>query len=711
MKNSTFSKRIGAFLLAGLLLFVFNAPIINADETKKPELRLVSNDMTSFDAGEKCKLQVELTNISNYSAYNLMAELVPASEDAKIFKEKPSTVDIYEVGANRTKSFEIPFELRIQAPEKDYTMNLKLNYSNDDGDSFQSEIPVYIYVRNSKSEAVLVVADSSVDTEKVSSAKPSKLKIKIANKGDFTAKNVKVEGMNFDPKGVFLVDDSNIKKLSSIGVNKSKTAEFNVQSTEDLESDYELMLKITYNDSLGQTLTKEAKVLVPCSDIKKKTKITDIDMEFSQEEYYMDSDKKREIKLTLTNKGDTKIEDLKLQLSAESGIIFLSKYLDLIDEIKAGESKEFTYKIVLSDSKSKGSYPITARLMPVKEEGSESKIQICSAISENDGSEEKGGKKPKIIIADYSYGKDKIIAGKEFELSIFLKNTSLSTGVRNCKVTYSSESEIFIPIDAANSFFIESISPGETIEKKIKLTSPSDAQAKMYKMSFSAEYEDFEGNSYDEKGNPYKSDESIVLNLSQQIRLEVPEFKVQPFAMMGEGIPLDVEFYNMGKAPLYNMMVKFEGNFDCDMPNYFVGNFEASRSDMYSAKITPIEEGSQKGKLIFEFEDERGTKQSIEKEFTIDVEAMPEGGGGKMEDGFVEPDFDKEGMIPDEDIDMEFDENGNPIPASKGLSTTWMIVIGVVALIVIIIVLKVVLKKKKKKKLEKLLLETDDESK
>ncbi len=702
MKIKTFAKRFNAILLAATMLFLISAPVLNADSTKEPILSILTNNIGDFEAGKKYDAKITLRNASPYGAYDLRLELIPEEQDKNIFKENIYIKDSSSVTGRNKRIIKIPFELREEALSGTHNMILRLKYRNTDKDWYTKDIPVNMYIKNNKSPANVLILDSKFENGIVDSSM-SKMEIKVGNKGDFEARNVTLELKNFDPKGVFLSADTNIRKIDNLAKDRAKTFSFNIEANPDLDQDYELQALISYSDTLGRKFTKEAKILVPCSESQKQSKLSKLDIKFSEEEYKMISDKKKEIKLSLTNNSTGSMKNLKLELSANGGIVFMSKYIDIIDEIKAGETKEFTYKVVLSDPSSKGAFPIMATVKSGDSENASSKMEITSAIADNVS----GGKKPKIIIADYSADSEKIIAGKEFELSIFMKNTSSTTGVKNCKVIFASESEVFIPIDAANSFFIERIAPGQTVEKKIKLISKSDAQAKRYKMNFSAEYEDDAGKSYDEKGNPFKSEESVVLNLSQEIRLEIPEFKIQPMAMTGENISLDIEFYNMGKAPLYNMMVKFEGDFECDIPNYFVGNFEASRTDMYSAKITAMEGGEKKGKLIFEFEDEMGNKQSVEKEFTINVEAMPEGGMAKDGD-FMNPDFEKDGM-PDEEMNMEFDENGMPIEKSQGLSTTWIIIIAVAGAVVVLIIWRVVSKKRKKKALEKLLLESDDE--
>ncbi len=679
-------------------------------EIYQPKLELIDGaKIGEVSAGKKQKVYVALRNISRYSAHNIDLELKVDPKHERLFNTKNFRRNIGTIRRNREEELAFTFELNSAAPAGTYEMILRATYENSDGNVFTQDYPVYMYVENKNVKPMLELIKTDFEGNWVDSDTASRMKINVINNGNLFAKNVELKLEGLDPKTVFLENDSSFRKVTAIKPNDSKSFEYMLKANPTVEQDTELNLVITYYDEVDNKYEVSQKILVPCSASAGLGKMSIVDMKFSQEEYALYGDDVSTIKLNLKNNSDKDLKNLKLELSSDGSIVFMSNYINLIENLKAGDTMEFSYNVASASPESEGNHSITAKLGAASansEDNSKVKMQIAGVTCYKKGG--KGaGKKPKIIISDYSFSGKKIVAGKEFELKLQVKNTSQSMGVKNVKVTHSSEDEVFIPIDAANSFFIDYIPPNSVVEKTIKLTSKPDAAAKMYKIDFKAEYEDDSGNSYDEKGNPYVSEEAIVLNLTQEIRLEIPDLKIDEFAMVGDGVQVETEFYNMGKAPLYNMMVKLEGDFDTDVSNYFVGNFEASRSDMFSAKITPIQAGELKGKLIFEFEDESGNKDRVVKEFKITVEdGAPEMGG--MVDG--EAGLDE--FNPDEMGDMEdveFDENGNPIDKSSWLSLASLIRI-IITLIIVVIVVIVILQKRKKKKLEAFLLESDDET-
>lgn len=730
MKKFYLIKTVLAVLLVGLMC-IGGIPVhVYADDTPpesnpledksstkihKPEFQLKRNSqLGSFQAGKNSDLSLPIRNISNHSAYNIKLELVPKKEDEKIFSSREFVIRNVTIRPGNEYTFELPFTINEAAAQAVYDMDIKLTFSNVHKDVFEQVIPVSMYVENKKLAPAISVLSTKIEREFVDSKTPQTLTVEVKNVGQLRARNISMSLEGFDQKTLYLVDDVNIRKISDLAPGMTQTLSFNVITREDTKDNVELSAVFKYVDLMEKPQERTDKFLVPC--VEKKENNNDIygskiQMKFSAAEYTIHGEGETTANLTIKNNTEKELKNLKLSLAAENGVRIMSKYVDLIDVIKVGETKSFSYKLKSADANNEGSFPITATLVFDETDSSpktdkpevkepKSLIQVAGVTcykKPNKEDEEKGGKKPKIIIADYKYTGEKILAGKPFDLNIVIKNTSAAIGVKNVKITFSSETEVFIPIDAANSFYIEEIAPGASVNKTIHLTSKPDAEAKMYKMTFVGEYEDQNGKSYDEKGNPFKSEESIALNLNQQIRLEIPDVKVPDMGYVGQGVNIDAEFYNMGKAKLYNLIVKLEGEgFSSETTNYFVGNFEASKSDTFSTSIIPESSGELKGKLIFSFEDERGNKEELVKDFSLMVsDESPE---IKDEMG---------GMTGPDGKNMEFDENGNPIEPSENSEFPWVIV-GIVAGIILIVAAVIFVKKRKKKKLEKILSENEE---
>jgi len=70
-------------------------------------------------------------------------------------------------------------------------------------------------------------------------------------------------------------------------------------------------------------------------------------------------------------------------------------------------------------------------------------------------------------------------------------------------------------------------------------------------------------------------------------------------AVVGQPVSVNLNFYNMGKSTLNNLMVRCKGDFELQPGSeYFAGNFEPGRSDYYEAYIVPNKEGQVKEALF-----------------------------------------------------------------------------------------------------------------
>lgn len=719
--NKRLSVLKRAFSLAMALVFVFglamsafaekpddDGGISNQPDPNKlvPELILKNgSDLGTFSAGKSSLFQFELKNISNLTADKVQIELVPSKEDIKLFEESDLIRRGITIRSGQSYIAELPFKLNDAIEQKSYDLTLKLTFSNLYNKTFTKEIPVYFYVENQSLSPNVGIINVKTERDMVDEKNPQKLSLTVSNGGDLRAKKIVLTLNGLSPKTVNLYNDLNMRKLDTLSKNMKQEVSFNIIGAPDQEKDAELEVKITYVDDINKQYERTQTIVLKTTKNKEEAgKVSDVELKFSKDNYEIFGERKSSASLTIENKGTKTLKNLELRLSAEGGVKFMSKYLDIIKEIKPGEKKSFNYLIASADPAQEGNFPVTATLKMGEGETASQVIQVTGVTCYKKEDEKKGGKKPKIIIADYSYNADKIIAGKEFLLTLIFKNTSQNIGVKNAKFTFTSDDGMFTPIDSANSFFIDSIAPEGTASVTIKLKTKPEAAVKMYNMTFSGEYEDFNGISYDEKGNPYKSEELISLNVRQEARLQIPEFKLPQDAFVGMPINFDIEFYNLGKASLYNTVAKIEGeDFDKDPAEYFAGNFEAAKSDLFSTKLTPLKAGELKGRVIFKFEDEAGNPSEVVKEFTIMVS---EGGGelGPKDNMMIPPGgSDEMGNMP------EFDENGNPIEPGGGLNPLMIGGIVVCAFVVLLIAYKII-KKRRMKALEAKLLEEDDEN-
>lgn len=245
----------------------------------------------------------------------------------------------------------------------------------------------------------------------------------------------------------------------------------------------------------------------------------------------------------------------------------------------------------------------------------------------------KGGK-PKLIVDNYTISPNPVKAGEDFDLNLSFYNTNKKKAVRNIKIVINSSGgttvgtgeeggenpggatpsltgSVFMPVNSSNTFYIESIGAGKRASKNLKLTTPHSVTPNTYELNVRLEYDDSEN-------NELISEEALGINVYQEAKIQLGTIN---FMDPEVGMPSDfsVEFYNTGKSPIHNLMIKMSGNFDVEGDTYYVGNFEPGSTESFSAPIIATEAGEVKGKLIISYEDSTGKPHEFEQEFSANA--------------------------------------------------------------------------------------------
>ena len=299
----------------------------------------------------------------------------------------------------------------------------------------------------------------------------------------------------------------------------------------------------------------------------------------------------------------------------------------MVDTLANGESKKFEFTLFATSDAITKNYPVAINIEygePQADAAAKASISQYVGVFVENGN---GKSVPRIILDKYSYMPDDIKSGDEFTLKMSYLNTSRMVNISNIKVTISSDDGTFTPVNSSNTFYIDNLSCKNNIEKVMTLKAKPGSEAKAYALSVTFDYEDGRGNQYNTK-------ETISIPLQQPSRFMTGDVNVPSEAYTGQPGTVSIEFYNMGKVTLYNLMVKAEGDFQAQGARYFVGNFESGKSDSFEFQVIPNAAGEMKGKIIFSYEDVSGKAYEAIKDFSVNVVDMPQ---ENMNPGGTEP--------------------------------------------------------------------------
>ena len=656
----------------------------STDTTKYMPLLGIKSDykISTFIGGQNAKLSIPVENTSKYSAKNI--DVTIDLKDGPFTSKNNLTYKIDRIASNKIENVIFDLEISKLAINKTYIIPVTIQGWNSFGDKIDTINATYkVKIINSNIEPKVSVFDYEIRGNVTDGSEA--IIIDLKNFGSMNATDVNITLEGFDKDGIRLYKDTQTKKVSNISGGKTKKVYFGITSDKSIKSGiYELTGKISYFDEEGNSYNVDSPIYLNLNGVNESDMNLSInDLKYNSE---INTGNDLDISFNVENKGLVNFEKVEISLVYPNQMISKTPKKIILNDFKMNDIEKCDFKILVNEKTASDNYDFFIKVNGYLDKSDE----VANYTFDNyfgvfvKGASEKG--RPKLIVDNYFFDGDNVLAGKEFPLTLFIKNTSDVQTVKNIKVSIQSSENVFMPVNTSSSFFIDEILTNTTVEKTIILKTTPDANVKTYNLSIKMQYEDSEGNAYDSEGNLLSETDDLSISVLQPIRLETSDITMPFEFYIGTAANLEVEFYNMGRSAMSNMMIKTEGDFDIQNGSYFKGDFQPGGSDYFSTTIIPSKEGLSEGKIIFSFEDAVGNITEIEKEFEINAMAAQE---------FNEGDFNNNSEgFPDEFNQGQIEEKSK-LP---------FIIIGI---LVGIIALTIILKNRKKRKLKKL-MEFDD---
>lgn len=642
----------------------------------KPDFRILDEIKSEQEKDGKFKIKVPIKNIGSYIAKNITVTLLSDSDNFP-FMLSGGNLSYHMAELRSQSEEEITLDLMVKpnARTDTYPLTLEFRYYNSHGDYFTSTENMFIAVENTKKEPTLIIKDVKFNPSQPNGGDKVKASFKFENTGNLDAKNIKATLKGFNENGI-IPEFTGVKHINSIKGGKEAVIDFGLIISENITvENYPIEVLLEYQDDFGESYTENYTYYVPVSKNSNAASMK-IDQIISPRGSVA-VEKDFNIGFDVVNDGSSEVSDIKVSIITGSEIICKSQNTMVIDSIEPGGAMRVEHELYALSNATTKNYPIEINVEYQNGEERQSITRYIGVLVENDTDDEKDSTKistPRLIIDQYSVSTGEAVAGQSFEVNLGILNTHRNITVSNIGVSIGAEDGVFIPsAGGGSSIYIGEISPGERVERSVAFDVKFDADPKSYSLKIDFEYED-------EKQNQHTISESISIPVVQEHRLETSDIVIPPFAQIGQSIPVTLDFYNMGRSTLYNVMVKCEGNFDIQDANYFAGNFDSGRSDYYEAYIIPIEAGETKGSVIFTFEDSMGKSIEVKKEFEFFTEEMMD-----MGEDF---NFNENGMINEEGM-MGMGKGGG------GITTLLMIAVALITVATVVIIILVRKKRKK----------------
>ncbi len=655
----------------------------NADPSDfKPRLEITnSSNIPTIKAGSTQKVTYPIKNNSIYQARNIdvTLKMVDETKAPLVLDNFSLRQSIDYINGNETK--EVSFDLSVlsSAPAGLYAFKLNYDFENAYNIPISTSETVYVRVSNDNASPKLNVDNVSV-RQNTGSSDAILLDISLKNLGKASAKDIKITLQGLKSGGFTTDNSTDVKYVDQIGGGANQVVTYRLlMPASGAAGSNELTVKMDYSDLNGNSLSEQNQIFVPAGEGEGSRPEISFEKIVSPQSALGTGDDFT-VGFDLRNNSGAVARNVKVSLTADAALVVKSMNPIYVDKLGANSSKNVSFKLFAADDAVTKNYPVAINVEYEDVFGAKyTATQYIGAYIEGSGSSKSV---PRIIIDNYSMDPFPVNAGEDFKLKMSFLNTSRAIDVSNIKVTVSSDDGTFTPTDSGNTFFIEGIPSKQNVERELLLHVKPDAEQKSYMLTVDFEYED-------SKGNPFTAKETMSVRVLQNPRLTTGDLNLAPEAFVGQPVQFYLDFYNMGKSTLYNLMVKLEGDFDGQNLSYYVGNFESGRTDFFDVSAMPKAVGQQKGSVLFTFEDANGKKTEIRKEFALNVSEMaPQGpmDGNGMPVG-------KDGMV--------IGPDGKPIMgAGPAKPSIWIYIGGGAGLLVLAAVVFIILRKRHNRRKE-----------
>ncbi len=594
-----------------------DSPSTPIDTSKyAPKLVIASNTtIPSGQVGSQITYTLPLKNTSLYAARNIVVSPVLDDSGPVVVETMNISQTIESMQPNETKEVKFTFKISSGAAVKTYPIRFNIQYYNYSNDFFSSNETGYLKTTEGSKLPKLLLKSVTTNPSPVRAGENFKLNITLENGGTVSAKKVELTLLGLKNDGASIIGSTNKQTKSTIYGGGTSVFTYDLAASSKIESgSNSLRVKLDYTDTSGSTFSDEIEFFYNVQSGNASQSVIELKNIVSPGSTLIPGSNAL-IACDVANTGSADAYNVKVTLTTDKEIIPRTLNTIIIPTLKKGETKNVQFQLFVSDDAVTKNYPVALNVeYDLTASGNGSKqtaMQYVGFYVEN-----KTGKSvPRLIIDKYSVDPGTINAGQQFTLDLSILNTSKTSTISNVKVSLVSDDGTFSTVNS-NSFYIDQIAPKSRVSKQVTFTSKSDAAPKQYTISVNYEYED-------EKGNPYNTKDVVGIPLLQAPRLVLGDMSIPPEAFVGNPIPVNVSFFNMGKSTLYNLMVKLEGNFRIEGTSYFVGNFESGKSDSFDGALVPETVGPVTGFVIFTYEDADGKPQELKKEITLNAMEMP----------------------------------------------------------------------------------------
>jgi hypothetical protein len=563
----------------------------------------------SPDLTQPFTVNISLHNIGEAATRNMTAALDGGENFTVTALTNTVHLQLVERGATAVASFQ------VRALDTRETNQVALNLSY--GTFTQAEtlnLPLPAVLRPPKLQAPVLEADSFT-------LQPGRdgrfvLSLTVRNRGKMEAGNIRVTLDGGDR--LFPAEGGSTRNISALAPGSAAVVEYQLFSRGSLAA-HPVNVSFDYLSPAGAALKNSDRIFISAN--------REPDLKVTGFSASPDGDGGRFLlNLHLQNKGHATARDIAVRFTGSQAFPLDGSDLVLAPDLAAGSSSRISLRMMTGTQSNIYSIPveITYRSAAGAEHKTNETIVLTAAAT--GGPKQQGT--PRVMLERHTLSTDQVLAGGSFTLKLYVKNNA-ARPVSNIKIslgtvqvgagaggTGGTGGTVFSPLDgSSDSFFVESIAAKGRLVKEVKLFVDPNAAAMTYALPITIDFEDGEGKAF-------SVSETVNIPVLQESRVQVLSLEIPSQAVVGQAVPVSMEFANTGRTVLSNVLVNIEGDFPRENASYFLPRLEIGAGDFFQGMIIPAAEGTLSGNLAVTFLDGRNREVRLDHPFTLEVQPM-----------------------------------------------------------------------------------------
>lgn len=592
---------------------------------------IASGNVYDVESGKDTKIRMQVKNKGAGTAENVYIQAKSANGIVPYKLSMEGNGNVGSLGVNGVAYITLNVKMEDVVDEPSYPITLEYTYATSGGESKSGSATIYLRIRGYNKEPQVVLEDVKLQPEVLIAGEKGVLSGKLFNRGTFVLHQAELSLVDLQTDGITLTQGFHSKQSAMLQIGNSMDFSFPLTAHEDMKTgNYPVNIKLKYKNEFGKEYERTQQYYIRVED------------EDSDEEAYLEIRNMTEpsgryevgeefsISFALHNTGKAEAENIKIEAvpAAESDVVPKSASVKTIQKLGVGEVSQQTFRFMGTKDASTQNYAIGFTVTYLAAEDEEKTFQQFAGVNvkntekDEEEEEEENTSKPKIIVSNYKCDPLIVMAGEEFDLHMTLMNTHRAKKVENIKMFLtlaeetSSDDEksgnIFTPVNSSNTFYFDEIGTKKTVDKQLRLYVVPDAQPKTYTLTVNFEYEDSEG-------KEYTATELLGINVKQVTELQVDEFSIPESVEQYMPVSVAFQYYNTGKVTLNNLMIKVEGDVECQNRSTYIGNMESGYGEYFETSFTPTKMGEVPVSIVISYEDPSGEYIEQRKDFVLQV--------------------------------------------------------------------------------------------